>query len=184
MIRPDRRGVRHLLACAVASGVIGACAPGARLAKAVDRVGEVGPESFVGTVRVVGSEPFPNTIVQAEDGRSLIALGVLRDDIRRLSGARVRITGHLRQGEQPAAALDVSSWEVVSVDGERPLVGRLEGEAEQFRLVRPGGAEVPLNFVSGPLAEGVGSLVWILLDERGGVAGYGIIREPDGGPSG
>ncbi len=156
----------------------------ARADQAVDRVGEIGPESFEGAVRVVGSDPFPYTIVQAEDGRSLTVTGALRDDIRRLSGARVRVTGRLRPGEQPGTGLDVSSWEVLSVDGERPLVGRLERGAAGYDLVRPGGARVPLNFVPGSLGDRAGSLLWVVLDEHGGVAAYGIIREPGGGEHG
>ncbi|WP_419162134.1 hypothetical protein [Candidatus Palauibacter sp.] len=172
--------VLSLLSLFLVCGTVAGCAPETRVGEGVDWVGEIGPESFEGMVRVVGSEPFPFTIVQAEDGRSRIVTGVFRDEVRRLAGAQVRVTGRLVQGEQPGTALEASSYELVSVDGERPLLGRLERDVDGFHLARPGGRVTRLDSVSGQLARRVGSLIWVVLDERGGVSGYGVIRDPEG----
>ncbi len=165
------------------SGAVTGCAAQTRLGEGPDRVGEIGPASFEGRVRVVGSDPFPYTVVEAEDGQSRLVTGVLLEEIRRLAGARVRLTGRLVRAALPGTALEASSWEILSVGGERPLVGRLERDADGFRLVRPRGTVHRLGFVSGTLADRLGAFIWVVVDEGGGVVHYGVVRAPKAGSS-
>lgn len=140
-------------------------------------MGQIGPETLEGRVRVVGNAPFSWTVVEGADGQSRIVSGALRGEIRRLAGAHIRVTGRLVQGDIPDTTLEASSYEILSVDGDRPLLGRLERDAEGYYLTRQEGLVRRVTFVSDQLAEQVGALMWVVLDERGGIARYGILRD-------
>jgi len=154
-----------------------ACAPEARNG-GPGWVGEPGPDSIEGTVRVVGNEPFTRALVEPEEGEPAVVEGPYRADVRRLAGAVVRISGRYGEDGYPGRTLEATSYEVVSVDGVRPLLGTLESDDAGFRLVFPHGGEHRLEAVSDPLAAHRGALVWVVLDDRGGVARYGVVREP------
>lgn len=142
------------------------------------RVGEPGPDTIVGTVRVVGNEPFTQAVVEPEEGDPAVVGGPYRAEVSRLAGAVVRLSGRLGEPGYPGRTLEATSYEIVSVDGVRPLLGTLESDSAGFRLVFPEGGERELVAVSGPLAAREGALVWVVLDDRGGVARYGVLREP------
>lgn len=161
---------------AALSGATGACAPETRTA---GRVGDPGPDTLVGTVRVVGNAPFAQAVVEPEEGEPAVVGGPYRGEVRRLAGAVVRVTGRYGEGGYPGRTLEATSYEIVSVDGEQPLLGTLEADgAGAFRLVFPNGGERELAAVSETLAAHRGALVWVVLDDRGGVARYGVLREP------
>ena len=164
------------LAIGIGLGAL-ACAREVRTESGVAWVGHIGPETLEGRVRVVGNEPFPWTVVESGDGRSMIVTGALRGEIRRLAGAHVRVTGRLVQGELPDTTLEASSYEILSVDGDRPLLGRLERDAKGYYLTHSNGPVSRVTFVSDGLAGRVGALVWVVLDELGGVARYGVLRD-------
>ncbi len=142
------------------------------------RVGERGPDSLEGTVRLAGNAPFTRALVEPEGGGARVVEGQYRDEIRRLAGAVVRLTGHFGGDGYPGPTLEATSYEILSVDGDRPILGRLERDEAGFRLVSPNGVVTPLAAVSDALAEHEGALVWVVLDARGGVAQYGVLREP------
>ncbi len=155
-----------------------ACVREARPQGGAAWVGRLGPETVEGRVRVIGNEPFSRPFVQPDDDEGVIVSGEYKSEIRRLAGAQVRVSGHFVQGELPQPTLEASSYEILSVDGDAPLLGLLERDAEGFYLVHPGGSVSRVTYVSDPLSERLGGLVWVVLDERGGVARYGILREP------
>ena len=155
-----------------------ACAHEARRRGDIEWVGEIGPEQLEGIVRLTGSHPFPFVVVQGDDGQARIVTGALRQDIQRLSGARVRVTGRFVQGALPDTTLEATSYEVISVEGDRPLLGRIESDSAGFYLARGGEVASRLGFVPESLARQVGAIVWVVLDDRGGVGSYGIVREP------
>jgi hypothetical protein len=142
-------------------------------------------EEATGRVVVSGSEGASFVTLQLEGRGPLRLRGELEPELRRLSGAIVRVVGRSAGGPTggPAAAFgtefDVRSYEVVSVDGERPHVGRVvvrDGEgwlaaADTVRLV---GA--PAELTSRP-----GSKVWVVGPRTGGgieVRSYGVIAAP------
>lgn len=141
------------------------------------RVGEPGPEAVEGVVRVIGAYPFERTVVEGDDGESVQIAGAYDGEVARLSGARVRVTGSPGTGELPGPALDATSYEILSVDGDRPVVGVLASDDGGHLLRGSGGREHRLSAVSEGLAGLEGALVWVVLDERNGVARYGLLRE-------
>lgn len=157
--------------------VAAACAPEARTGEP-GWVGSPGPDTIAGAVRVVGNEPFSRAVVEPEEGEPAAVDGPYRGEIRRLAGAVVRLSGRIEEGGYPGRTLEASSYEIVSVDGVRPLLGTLEADSAGFRLAFPHGGEHRLTAVSGPLSDRLGALVWVVLDDRGGVARYGVLREP------
>jgi len=166
-----------VLAVVLAPAVAG-CAPETRSGEP-GWVGSPGPDTIVGTVSVVGNEPFTQAVVEPEEGDPAVVAGPHRAEIRRLAGAVVRLSGVLGEAGYPGRTLEATSYEIVSVDGVRPLLGTLEAaENGAFRLVFPHGGERELAAVSAALAARRGSLVWVVLDDRGGVARYGVLREP------
>ena len=164
------------LALIVLSGTVG-CTREARVSSGIGRVGEIGPDAVEGIVRRVGNAPFTRTLVEGDEG--IVIAGPYEPEVRRLVGAEIRVTGRLAaEGEFPGPTLEAMSYEIVSVDGERPSLGVLKRDEDGFYLEMRGGSILRLASVSGALAASVGGLVWVILDVNDGVARYGILREP------
>lgn len=79
-----------------------------------------------GTVRVVGPAESADVILHGATASAGL-MGPLGGELRRLSGATLRVTGTPRNNSEPVPprAVLVSDYEVLEVDGERPLVGTL-----------------------------------------------------------
>lgn len=138
-------------------------------------VGLPGPDTVSGVVRLVGNEPFSYAMVSGDD--TVAVTGEYSAEIERLSGAEVRLTGRITEGgELPARALEASSYEILSVDGEVPQVGVLSQREDVYTLIRSDGESVDLIALSERLRASLGARVWVTLDENGGVARYGILR--------
>jgi hypothetical protein len=103
----------------------------------------------------------------------------LRDELANLVGLELRVWGRPveNQPAPPERAVEVTGYEIVSVAGERPLVGILEQRADGIWLV---GVEARrLEAVPRGLAEHVGAKVWVVgtVGEAGlMVASYGVIK--------
>lgn len=155
-----------------------ACGGEAGFGNGIARVGEIGPDRAEGLVRRVGNQPFARTVIDpGEDGDPTTITGPYGDEIGRLAGATVRVTGHLGEGQVPGRALAASSYEILSIDGDRPIVGTLRSDDAGFFLESPRG-NWRVAAVSAALGERTGALVWVVLDENEGVARYGILRDP------
>ncbi len=140
-------------------------------------VGQIGPEAVEGLVRRVGNEPFTRTIVDGDGG--VVIAGPYEPELQRLVGAGVRVTGRLlTESEFPGPTLEATSYEIASVDGERPLLGTLNRDEDGFYLEIRGRRLARLIAVSGALAESTGGLIWVILDANDGVARYGVLRDP------
>jgi hypothetical protein len=142
----------------------------------IRHIGEIGPDTASGIIRQVGNAPFTHTILDREE--AIVITGPYEPEIRRLIGAEVRVTGRRVAGDFPGPTLEAMSYEILSVDGERPLLGTLELDEGGFLLTTPEGASVRLAAVSETLAESAGGRIWVILDANGGVAQYGILRGP------
>lgn len=176
---------RAMTAMTAATGATAALAGALLLLAAcgAGRSSEPGPPSpaagdtLEGTVRQVGSTPFTRTVVEG-DTAGVAVTGPLAGELSRLVGARVRVAGSLVEGEAPGPALRVESYEVLSVDGDRPRVGILRhGPGDGYRLETDAG-DVPLRAVPAGLGGVVGGKVWLVLGPEGGVQRYGVLREP------
>jgi len=154
-----------------------ACVREARDGHAIVRIGEIGPEGVEGRVRAVGNAPFVETLIEPEEGEAWRVSGPFRSELRRLAGARVRVTG-LPVRTSADSALEASSYEILSVDGDRPLVGRLARDQDGYFLELPAKGMRRVAAVSEPLAQQLGALIWAVLDTNDGIARYGVLRPP------
>lgn len=153
------------------------CAADPGVGNGLARVGEIGPDRIEGRVRVVGSRPFARTVIDEGEGGGTTITGPLGAEIGRLMGAQARVTGTYEDGGLTDRSLVATSYEVVSVDGEKVLVGFLERD-DAGHYLRQGDGETRVGVVPATLEGRLGALVWVVLDENEGVARYGILREP------
>ncbi|MBW3534828.1 MAG: hypothetical protein KY453_06350 [Gemmatimonadetes bacterium] len=135
------------------------------------------PLTTTGTVALTGTAEAPMLTLRTSDQTWLLQ-GDAVPELRRLDGATVRVSG--RAGGEPGRLrpLEVASYEIESVGGERPFVGHVDrSDAGEPVLVtddgtlRLGGA--------GDLADQVGARVWVVGRRSGevlSVGSYGIIR--------
>ncbi len=134
-------------------------------------------ERLEGRVLVTGSDPLTFPTLQFDDGSSVRLTGGLVDELERLSGARVRAAG-TREGHAPLVGFQVSSYEVLEVEGERPVVGIVTIRGVDVWLV--GTVDVRLRDVPHDLRATPGAKVWVIGPRRQGevsVQSYGVIRE-------
>ena len=134
-------------------------------------------EQLSGKVFVTGAEPWTSITLVPTKGRGVTLVGNLQGELRRLSGAAVRVVG-ARRGRP--GELDVESYDVLDVDGEVPKVGTLT--VIDGTLMLAGRDTVQLAKPPGELREMEGAKVWIVGRPSGGgvaVQSYGIIREAE-----
>ena len=141
----------------------------------------VTPSETVLTGRVVagGVAAQPVTSLQIEGGKPTLLVGPLEQELRTLGGATVWVAGTPGAGA-PNASFAVSRYEIVSIDGVKPLVGSL--------VARNGGTwlaterdTVKLALVPGALDGKTGAKVWIVGRRTGAdltPQTFGVIREP------
>jgi len=154
-----------------------------------------GPDTLTGVVGTFGAEPLVHYVLQVDDGRS-IPLGTGEGDLRpdadadgplselaRLTGARVRVTGEADAfAAVPARGFAVADYELLEVEGQRPMTGRLvRGDPEAGTPDRLEADGAPGRVVVGmPSGSPVtGSRVWILGTVRGDslfVQSFGVLR--------
>ncbi len=128
-----------------------------------------------GRVRVTGSTPFEQVLIEPADSPDAVleVYGDYRAELRRLAGAHVRASGSI-SGER---RLRVTSYAILEIAGQVPLVGLLEIREAGAALRTTAGERVDLRSLPAELRERAGAKVWVILDSTGAVKGYGIIRE-------
>jgi len=108
-----------------------------------------------------------------------IAAEPLEPELRRLTGATVWVAGTPGAGK-PNATFGVTRYDIVSIGGAKPLVGRV--------VARDGGAWLAtdrdtVKLLSAPseLAARAGAKIWVIGHRAGNeltTQSYGVIREP------
>lgn len=127
-----------------------------------------------GTVRRLGSEGSVRTVVQGD--ATLVVLGDYEPELARIPGATVWVSGS-RADSPYGAALTVSEYRILSVDGEVPVVGILGRDQEGFYVQMQDGGIVRVD-VSDRLATQVGAKIWAVLGpDQVTVVQYGILRD-------
>ncbi len=123
----------------------------------------------VGTVRVVGSAPLPQVVVNEPGGRSVRVTGPLAAEVRRLGGAEVEVWGRASGG-----AIEAAGYDVRSVEGRPVVAGTVERAPDGgLQLRRRDGGTVRL---SGTVAElRPGQKVWVQGASTVQVATWGVI---------
>ena len=141
----------------------------------------VTPSETVLTGKLVagGLAAQPVTSLQVEGGKPTTLVGPLEAELRRLGGATVWVAGAPGAGT-PNASFMVSRYEIVSIDGAKPMVGSLitrdgatwlAAERDTVKLVSP----------PAELRDKVGAKVWIVGRRTGAELvsqTFGVIREP------
>jgi len=113
-------------------------------------------------------------MIQPEDsaGVEVELVGDLKAELERLSGAVLRVAGTLNDG----GSLGVSRYEILEIAGHVPVVGRVEVRGSEVVLVSETGET--LNIQDTEELEALdGAKVWVILDSKGTVTGYGVIRK-------
>ncbi|MGD8869459.1 MAG: hypothetical protein PVI01_17705 [Gemmatimonadales bacterium] len=129
----------------------------------------------VGRVRIAGNTPLERVLIEpAESGAAgLEVVGDLRPELKRLSGAEVRVSGELVSADR----LRVTGYTILDISGHVPIVGLLEVEGGSAAVIDEGGDRTALRDPPAQLLEQNGAKVWVALNTDGVVIGYGIIRE-------
>lgn len=136
-----------------------------------------GQDTAEGEISVTGTAIDSRPVLQTADG-ALGLTGELTAELRRLSGARVRVEGERRSGRLPSESIDVSSYTVLEVNGERPEVGTITLRDGAPWLATADGA-TRLIGASDRLAGLNAAKVWVTgrrTDEGIEVGSYGVIR--------
>lgn len=133
-----------------------------------------------GRVDAVGTDVEPRTVITAEDADGPVFLvGDLESELRRASGAIVRVTGRPASGA-PGEALRVDAYRLLEVDGERPWVGIVRAGEDGVALEPEDGEAGELHLIGLPTgAIGTGAKAWIVGRREGvelRVRSYGVLR--------
>jgi hypothetical protein len=134
--------------------------------------------SYAGQVSVAGVGGSTVTTLSVDGGRAIGVVGALEPEVRALSGARVRVQGPPGTGF-PGDAVDVRSYEVLEVNGQRPYVGVLASTAQGLVLEQSETERLPISGGPPGFASQVGAKVWLtgpLTAGRLQVQSYGVIR--------
>lgn len=124
---------RVILVLAATAGA--ACAPAPPPADSASAgatsMTQTGSGEVTGEVAVVGSAPMNVQVVVRSAGSSVRVEGALRDEIGRLSGAQVAVSGRMGRG-----TIEASRYRVISVDGRPVLFGTVERAADGSLALR------------------------------------------------
>ncbi len=122
-----------------------------------------------GQVVASGTEAMPFTTLQTTSGLVFLT-GALEPELRALSSATVELSG-AQTRRDTRVTVDVRSYDVIDIDGERPLIGRL---LASNRLI----INMDTLSVTGTINAPAGAKIWITGDLSGkqiSVRSYGII---------
>ena len=131
---------------------------------------------ITGTVVAGGLAGQPRTSLQIEGGSPTTLLGPMEGELRRLGGATVLVAG----APAPNASFTVSRYEIVAIDGAKPVVGVLAMRDGSPALV-VGRDTVKLNATTPELRAKMGAKVWIVGRRTGAdrtPQSFGVRREP------
>ncbi|MGD8700308.1 MAG: hypothetical protein PVJ43_13515 [Gemmatimonadales bacterium] len=134
-----------------------------------------GAATRTGRVRVAGSTPLERVLLEPEEpeATAIEIAGDLRPELKRLTGARVQVTGTTSS----SGRLRVSEYAILEISGHKPVVGMLEVEASEASVVDAEGGRWRLRDAPAELMAHDGAKVWVVLNTNGVVTGYGILRE-------
>jgi hypothetical protein len=135
-------------------------------------------QELSGVIVASGTEQFAITTLRREAQRPVRLVGELEGELRRLTGATVRVEG-ASTPSYGGDALDVRHYDVLLVDGQRPYVGEIITRGDALWLAALD--TIRLTAVPEPLRAQARAKVWIIgpatPDGREvRVQSYGVIR--------
>jgi len=132
---------------------------------------------LMGKVTAGGLASDPMTSLAIDGAKPAILIGPLEPELRRLNSAMVSVAG--APASSPPGAFTVTRYEIIAIDGAKPLVGTLLDRAGAHWLATERDT-VRLTSVSADLTAKTGSKVWIVGRRNGAdlvVQTFGVIRE-------
>jgi hypothetical protein len=175
--RFERTAPAHLACCAMILALLAALAAACQPRAGGDTPAPATTARDTGRVVASGVEGM-NTLTLNREGRPDIGLvGELLPEIRTLTGATIAVQGTPGTGV-PGGTIDVSSYEVLEVNGSRAWSGVLVLRDGAYAL-DDGAALVRLDAVPAALTGRINSKIWItgvLEAGRLRVQSFGIIR--------
>jgi hypothetical protein len=130
----------------------------------------IAADSLQGIIKIVGSEPFPQTTLSFDDGSPALVLDSAAA-LKSVAGLRVAVIG-VRQGRR----MVVDRFMVLSANGIEAMDGTLTLDDGDLILVRASGARQRLARPPPSLRALAGRRVWVSGDLSREVVAFGIIR--------
>ena len=133
---------------------------------------------MTGTVSVGGLAGQQVTSLQVEGAKPARLVGPLEPELQRLNSATVWVAGG--PVATPANGFSVTRYDIVSIDGAKPLVGVTVSRAGAVWLATATDT-VRLASATSDLTSKVGAKVWVVGRRTGSdlaVQTHGIIRDP------
>jgi hypothetical protein len=130
-----------------------------------------------GVVYLAGNEPGTVLSLREDAGGTHRLAGLLADELRRLTGARVSVVGTADSTTYPPV-IRVTEYVVREIDGRRPWVGELRGGSGGLWLLTPD--SLALEEPTGRLETLAGAKVWVVVDTASTpalVQSFGLLRQ-------
>ena len=158
--------MRVLVLLIVASAGCVAPAPAPRAATSSEQA----RDSLAGTLRVVGSAPVNvRLVIQTEAGTTTVG-GPVAEELRRLGGAEVTLTGR-----SEGSAFVATGYRIRSIDGRAATLGTVEGAEGPYLRLRTTEGEI-VYLVSAPEQLEPGQKVWVQGPRGVIVQSFGTVR--------
>ena len=149
--------------------LVAACAP-AGAAPSADS-GAQGENSVTGTLRVVGSAPMNVRLVIEGPAGSPTVTGPLAEELRRLAGAEVTLTG-----SRAGTSFSPTGYRIVSVNGEPATLGTVEAITGAYVQLRTADGETVYLVGSAPGQFQPGQKIWVQGPRAVVVQTFGTVR--------
>lgn len=136
-------------------------------------------DALVGEIRVVGSAPVNvQVVLQPESGRAVRIAGPLRGEIEQLAGARLAVRGPMGPSPDPMVSreVEVTGYDILSVDGRPVTVGTVEGRTAGWTLLRTASGEL-VHLAGAPESLRIGQKVWVQGPAARVVQSYGVLTQ-------
>jgi hypothetical protein len=136
-------------------------------------------QTVSGVIRVVGSAPVNvQVMLDPGEGRQIRLVGALRDELERLAGMDVTVSGRVTASADPMAdrQIEVASYDIGLVDGRSVVVGEIiQISAGEAQLRTPAGDVLYLRGI--PNEFRVGQKVWVQGPATLVVQSFGVLRQ-------
>jgi hypothetical protein len=129
-------------------------------------------DTLRGTVVVSGIGPTPLTTLTRATGAPVVVTGPLEPELRSLAGAIVLVHG--RSASTPRPSIEALRYEIVEIDGVRPVVGTVQPGGTRLLV---GDDTLTLEGLTEPPPDG--SRIWVIGGRHDGilrVQSWGLIR--------
>ncbi len=155
------------IALALGVAVFAACQPRSRSSNLSS---SVAPDTLRGVIVVEGSEPGIHVFLVGSAGRTELISSSVR--FHQLAGLEVQVVG-----KNVARQFDVRDFRVRGARGHPALDGTLRIRDGTLYLSLTDGGERPLHEGRALFEAHIGSRIWLVMSDDGGVSEFGILHD-------